>query len=48
MTEPEGWDGSYKGSPMSPGAYIYHVHWEATRFGKLYQDTYTGQVTLLR
>jgi gliding motility-associated-like protein len=42
------WDGNFRGKPMPAGVYLYRLYWKAIFYDKTYENTYRGQVLLMR
>ena len=44
----QAWDGTFRGKPMPAGVYLYRLNWKSVFLEKLYENTYRGQVLLMR
>lgn len=45
---PFSWNGKFHNDVMMPGVYVYVIHVRYTLEGKAYEETFTGDVTLIR
>lgn len=43
-----GWDGTFRGSEMPPGAYLFNISYELDLGGELYIESKNGQLLLVR
>lgn len=44
----QGWNGTFRGEHMPPGVYLYNISYEINLGGEMYQQSFQGQVLLVK